>query len=126
MMLKGNMLYGTVAVLMLVMLLVPMQVLAAGDTQQDMNDTVPDTAPSNPIFSFITWAITSTGSMINNVSSFAQEQFGIDQSIFVMFMLVIFILMIKYKANTYLFWGLIIAVLFIVASGAIPLGSMLG
>lgn len=67
------------------------------------------------------WFISTTGYFMRSVSENGSSWFGIDPSIMIIFMLILFLYVLRAKANGWMFWVLILVVLFLVSSGAIPL-----
>lgn len=87
------------------------------------NETVTDEPVS--IWNIGHWFMETTGYFMHNISDKASSWFGIDPSIMILFMLILFLYVIRAKANGWVFWVLILGILFLVATGMIPLGDMI-
>lgn len=101
------------------MLFAPMLVSASDDNITI--DNLVDDPPS--VWDIGHWFIETSGYFMHNISEKGADWFGIDPSIMIFFMLVLFLYVIRAKANGWVFWIFLLIILFFVASGPLNLGA---
>lgn len=113
-------------ILMLALIFSALAINISFVSAEELNETtaVEDDKPPS-IFDIIGWGIGTTGYFMKNVSEQGGEWFGIDSSIMVLFLLILFLYVIRAKANGWVFWIFILMIMFFVATGLIPLGDYL-
>lgn len=95
----------------------------AAMAQDDINETQDQGSDAFSLWDIGAWFISSSRAFMDSISEKGEQWFGIDQSIMVLFFLIVFLLAIRYKANGWMFWVLILMFLFFVASGMMPIGD---
>lgn len=110
---KRKTLLVTVLLLVFLMPMIP-SALAQNDTETTNTNSAWDT-----IVSMIRWFIKTSMDFMGATSENAHQWFGIPPTVAVFGIMLIFFIIIRYKLNTFLFWGLLLLMLFVLMQSGI-------
>lgn len=85
------------------------------------NNVTAADSPGGTLFEIIGWTLGRTASFTTEAADKASGWLGIPPMIVMVFFGIIIIMVFRWKMNTMLFWGLMLAVLVLLGSGAISL-----
>ncbi len=88
--------------------------------QENATNATNETVTGQPtLWNIVTWFFSTMAGFLKNITEHAHEWFGIDPNIMMIFLFILFIILIRAKANGWLFWLLIIILMFMMSSGVI-------